>query len=82
MKIISTNVTGNYNPYLINKANNTNITTKSEFPEIGDKISKEEKEFFTELYPNNKTEIIDYHFYQKSGKLSGVTKGSLFDRRG
>lgn len=82
MKIISTNVTGNYNPYLINKANSTNITTKSEFPEIGDKISKEEKEFFTELYPNNKSEIIDYHFYQKSGKLSGVTKGSLFDRRG
>jgi hypothetical protein len=81
MKIINNNI-GNYNPYAINKAYNTNVTSKAEFPDVGEKISKEEKDFFTDLYPENKTEIVDYHFYKKSGKLSGVTKGSLFDRRG
>ncbi|HEX2869569.1 MAG TPA: hypothetical protein VHO03_21170 [Ignavibacteriales bacterium] len=45
-------------------------------------ISSEEKNFFINLYPENKKEITDYHFYQKSGKMSGVALGSLFDRRG
>lgn len=81
MNTINTNSV-NYNPYIINKVYNKNAQVKSDFPVVAEKITKEEKEFFTELYPEKKNEIIDYHFYQKSGKLSGVTKGSLFDRRG
>lgn len=45
-------------------------------------LTSEEKDFFVNMYPQNKNEIIDYHFYQKSGKMSGVSVGSLFDRRG
>ncbi|MGE5679442.1 MAG: hypothetical protein ACM34K_01045 [Bacillota bacterium] len=45
-------------------------------------ISNDEKNFFINLYPENKGEIVDYHFYQKTGKMSGVAVGSLFDRRG
>ncbi len=45
-------------------------------------ISEEEKTFFANLYPLNKNEIMDYHYYQKSGKPSGIALGSLFDKRG
>ncbi|MGE5363020.1 MAG: hypothetical protein ACM3SM_02735 [Bacteroidota bacterium] len=45
-------------------------------------ITSEEKNFFINMYPDNKNEITDYHFYQKNGRMSGVTVGSLFDRRG
>ncbi|HPI36425.1 MAG TPA: hypothetical protein PK397_00650 [Ignavibacteriaceae bacterium] len=45
-------------------------------------VSKEEKAFFSGLYPGNKDTIMDYHFYQRSGKMSGVSIGSIFDRRG
>lgn len=45
-------------------------------------ITNDEKMFFMGLYPENQSEIVDYHFYQKSGKMSGVSVGTLFDRRG
>ena len=45
-------------------------------------ISNDERDFFLNLYPDNKEEIIDYHHYLRSGKMSGVSLGSLFDRRG
>lgn len=45
-------------------------------------LTPEEKTFFANMYPANKSEVADYHFYEKSGKLSGVQIGSLFDRRG
>lgn len=45
-------------------------------------INNDEKEFFINLYPENSTEIVDYHFYQKTGKMSGVSVGSIIDRRG
>ncbi|MCX6151021.1 MAG: hypothetical protein NTX22_10885 [Ignavibacteriales bacterium] len=76
---ISTNAIGNYNPYQINntlKTNSAAPTTKV------DAVTKEEKEFFVQLYPENKKEIMDYHFYKSTGKMSGVALGSIFDRRG
>jgi hypothetical protein len=45
-------------------------------------VSTDEKKYFAELYPEKKSEIMDYHFYQKTGKMSGVTTGSLFNKRG
>ena len=47
-----------------------------------DSLLPEEKDFFAKLYPQNKAEVADYHFYERSGKLSGVKLGSLIDRRG
>ncbi len=70
---------GNYSPYNINKLQNTKPVQQQE---TIDQVTKEEKEFFTKLYPENKTEILDYHFYKSSGKMSGVSLGSLFDKRG
>ncbi|MFA4924066.1 MAG: hypothetical protein WC557_07735 [Ignavibacteriaceae bacterium] len=41
-----------------------------------------EKEFFAALYPQEQSQIMDYHFYQKNGQMSGVKIGSMFDKRG
>lgn len=77
---ITTNSVGNYSPGFVKKtaqqasiAQQTNTT---------DKISKEEKSFFAELYPEKKSEIMQYQFYNSKGKVPGVTIGSLFDKRG
>jgi hypothetical protein len=85
---IDSNVIGNYTLTSLRNINNpaktaevkkaaqaNGITNKPE-------VSNDEKKFFAELYPEKKSEIMDYHFYQKSGKTSGVTKGSLFNKRG
>ena len=81
---INANAVGNYSPYNI-KINNVkqpvNIA-KSEELKKSDTVTKEEKKFFAKMYPENKDEIIDYHFYKSSGKMSGVSVGSLFDKRG
>lgn len=45
-------------------------------------ISSEEKQFFVSRYPEQKETVMDYHFYHKSGKMSGVNVGTLLDRRG
>jgi len=80
---ITTNAIGNYSAVRMSPS------IKQSQPSIKtDKVSKEsavsetEKKFFAGLYPENKSEIADYHFYNKSGTLLGVSKGSLFDKRG
>ncbi len=45
-------------------------------------ISNEEKKFFAGLYPENKEDVMNYHFYHKNGKMQGVTLGTIFDKRG
>ena len=80
---IGTNAVGNYAP----KIQKTNTTVKTQEPQVQetkneDMINRKEKKFFAGMYPENKTEIMNYHFYQKSGSMSGVSKGSLLDRRG
>ena len=84
---ISTNAIGNYVPQ-INKAA---ITYQPEVKETKDStsisneqqsITSDERNFFLQMYPSNSQEISNYHFYEKSGKMSGVKLGSIFDRRG
>ncbi len=80
---ISTNYAGNYNPYKINNSK-TQITKTDKVKDIKHvtEINQSEKAFFKSVYPNNEAEINNYHFYEPSGKLSGVSLGSLFDKRG
>lgn len=75
---INTNSIGNYNPYSFKTSS---INAKSKPFALNEIISGEEREFFKNLYPEQKADIADYHFYQRSGKMSGVTIGSLFDRK-
>lgn len=81
MKITS-NTIGNYSPMYIGNTKQTFEPANVPEQAHSEKINDDEKKFFMNLYPENKKEIVDYHFYQKTGKMTGVTVGSLFDRRG
>lgn len=78
---ISTNSFGNYNPIISNRRSNIHQTEPKKIDDVG-KVTKEEKQFFTKLYPNDTEQIENYHFYDKSGDKNGVSLGSLFDKRG
>jgi hypothetical protein len=75
---ITNNTIGNYSPYSLNNLPKVCKDAASS----KNNISNEEKQFFAKLYPQDKSEIMDYHFYQPSGKMAGVSIGSLFDKRG
>jgi len=81
---IENNVIGNYGPVV--KKNQALLSkSQQEIPEkISDdaKLSNDEKKYFANLYPENAKEIMDYHFYERNGKMSGVKLGSNFDKRG
>jgi len=47
-----------------------------------DRIDSREKKFFANMFPENKEEIMSYHFYEKTGKMNGIKIGSNYDRRG
>lgn len=77
---ISTNPVGNYTRPMMRI---TPPVQKQETPTNSPvKVTTDEKDFFAKLYPENKNEIIDYHFYGREGKMNGVSIGSLFDKRG
>lgn len=75
---ISMNAVNNYTLQSPNKTDNQNKVMN----EAAGNLSKDEKKFFAEIYPKNRSEIIDYHFYSNTGKMSGVSIGSNIDRRG
>ncbi len=90
---ISINSIGNYNPYTSRVGGTTAARKTAQVKPVENEvsvnkmakqnaISTKEKEFFAQLYPDNITAIMDYHYYQRSGTMSGVAVGSLFDRRG
>jgi hypothetical protein len=74
---ISTNNIGNYSLNHIQAA-----AQKRTAQPKNEELSADEKNFFIDRYPQKKAEIIDYHFYQKSGSMSGVKLGHLFDKKG
>ncbi|MBA4252236.1 MAG: hypothetical protein C0425_11620 [Chlorobiaceae bacterium] len=78
---IETNSLGNYKP-LTTPSDASKVASLNKPKEELGKITNEEKNFFTNLYPSNKEEIMSYHFYQRDGKMSGVSLGSIINRRG
>jgi len=81
---IENNSVGNYGPTIKKNPALANKSTGEMPDKIKDetKLSQDEKKYFANLYPEKAKEIMDYHFYEKSGKMSGVKLGSNFDRRG
>jgi hypothetical protein len=78
---VSMNLIGNYSAYGLNnaKSNKTNIknaVTQSE------SINPDEKKFFAEMYPAKQNEIMEYYYYERSGKMNGISVGTNIDRRG
>lgn len=45
-------------------------------------LNEKEKQFFAQMFPDKSSEIMEYSFYGKSGKLNNIKIGSHFDRRG
>lgn len=82
---VNTNSIGNYFPQRtqnIAKTAQPKTIQKVAAKSIEQPISAKEKEMFVKMYPQQKSEIMEYHYYQKNGAMSGVTVGSLLDRRG
>ncbi|HLP18071.1 MAG TPA: hypothetical protein VK470_17570 [Bacteroidota bacterium] len=44
-------------------------------------MSREEKEYFASLYPEDSKKIISYSTYSKGGIAQAVSVGSLFDKK-
>jgi hypothetical protein len=77
-------IENNLNSSLINYNKITNKIQSSQnfqVQENNEVISKLEKQFFAELFPNNKNEVMSYSFYNRSGKVNTAQIGTLFDRR-
>jgi hypothetical protein len=83
---VTTNSIGNYFPQLTRKVANVapkeNVQKATQTESTQQLLSRKEKEMFVKMYPQQKSEIMEYHYYQKNGVMSGVTVGSLLDRRG
>lgn len=87
---ISANAIGNYSPIYTAKSlqvqkpatNVSQVTTHRQVTKGNTELTSVEKEFFAALYPQEKSQIMEYHFYQKNGQMSGVKLGSMFDKRG
>lgn len=79
---ISTNSIGNYKPLITGKQNNIQKTLELDKVKKELNVTTEEKQFFGNLYPEEKEKISNYHFYSKDGGMKGVSVGSLFDKRG
>lgn len=79
---LNLNTIGNYSPLSV-RTNHQNSSPKTLNGSAGtDKISNDEKEYFADMYPSSKTEIMDYSFYGRTGKMNGVSIGINIDRRG
>ena len=82
---ITTNEFGNYIPKInhctVPQEKPVEIQKKIAKTDLGT-ISSEEKKFFAKLYPEKTDDVMNYHFYQKTGKMQGVALGTLFDKRG
>ncbi len=72
---ITTNSIGNYSISNHRMQNNIDNIKKTD-------VTQEEKKFFASLYPEKQKEILSYEFYNAKGKVTGVTIGSIIDRRG
>ncbi|OGU97943.1 MAG: hypothetical protein A2330_08625 [Ignavibacteria bacterium RIFOXYB2_FULL_36_7] len=87
---ISANAIGNYSPVYAKKplqeqkpAENISLAKFQPQKTNGAaELTGAEKEFFAKLYPEDKAQIMDYHYYQRNGQMSGVKIGSMFDKRG
>ena len=78
---ISTNSIGNYRP--VNNVSNKNLNpVEKTNNELKTEVTKDEKNFFTKMYPEDQNTINNYQFYNKDGDKMSVQIGSLFDKRG
>jgi len=77
-------IDNNFNQSIINSFRPNNRVQKTYgakttiSPEI---INSEEKQLFANMFPEKKSEVMNYNFYNRNGKVNTHPIGSLFDRR-
>jgi hypothetical protein len=77
-------VENNFNSSLLNSVRPGNKVQKAYDLKTSNQteiINKEEKQFFANMFPEKKSEVMDYNFYNRSGKVNSTQVGSMFDRR-
>jgi hypothetical protein len=79
---VSMNSIGNYTAFGLNTAKNNKTNIKSPASVHNENINNDEKKFFAEMYPAKQTEIMDYYYYEKSGRMNGISVGTNIDRKG
>ena len=79
---VSMNSIGNYNAYGLSAGKNNKTELKNSVAAQSDNLNNEEKKFFADMYPSCKSEIMDYHYYEKSGRMNGISVGTNIDKRG
>ena len=81
MKITPESI-GNYSLKNINYSKPSDIAFPAKTDTEKIDLTKNERKYFSGIYPDRKEEIINYHFYKKTGQMHGVSVGSLIDKRG
>lgn len=79
---VSMNSVGNYTSYGLNSAKTSKPNVKNDAVLKNDNINTDEKKFFAEMYPAKNSEIMEYYYYEKSGRMNGISVGTNLDRRG
>lgn len=79
---VSMNSVGNYSAYGLNTAKANKTVAKNSVSSQSENINNDEKKFFAEMYPSKQNEIMEYYYYEKSGKMNGISVGTNLDRRG
>jgi hypothetical protein len=79
---VSINSIGNYSAYGLSNAKSSKATLKNSALEVSENINPDEKKFFAEMYPAKQNEIMEYYYYEKSGRMNGISVGTNIDRRG
>lgn len=79
---VSMNSIGNYSAYGLNTARSNKANIENASKSQNESINNDEKKFFAEMYPTKQTEIMEYYYYEKSGRMNGISVGTNLDRRG
>ncbi|MDP2365508.1 MAG: hypothetical protein Q8M94_17285 [Ignavibacteria bacterium] len=79
---VSMNSIGNYTAYGLNSERSNKSNVKNALLLQGESINTDEKKFFAEMYPAKQTEIMEYYYYEKSGRMNGISVGTNIDRKG
>ena len=79
---VSMNSVGNYTSYGLNSPKASKPNVKNDAVLKNDNINTDEKKFFAEMYPAKNSEIMEYYYYEKSGRMNGISVGTNLDRRG
>lgn len=79
---VSMNSIGNYSAFGLNHAKRSKANVINGEKGKTENINNDEKKYFAQMYPAKQNEIMEYYYYEKSGRMNGISVGTNIDRRG